>query len=75
MFINKILLYYTTKSRTTAVSYLNFGGAVLANKGSHGNSVDFTVPEIKRIALFTRILNLLVCTQFSQTLAQNSAVE
>jgi hypothetical protein len=65
-----------TNSRTAAVSYLNFGGAMVGNTESHGNCVDSTIPEIKGIPLFTRILNLmLVCTLFSQTCAQYSAVE
>jgi hypothetical protein len=48
---------------------------MLVNKGNHGNCVDFRFSEIKQNAMFSWISTLLVCTLFSQTGAQFSAVE
>jgi hypothetical protein len=42
-----------TRSRTVVASRRSFGGAMFANTGSHLNCVDFTVPEINRIVLFS----------------------
>jgi hypothetical protein len=44
-----------TSSRTVVASRHSFGGTMFASTGSHCNCVDFTVPEINRIVLFSCI--------------------
>jgi hypothetical protein len=64
-----------TSSRTVVASRRSFGGAMIASTGSHCNCVDFTVPEINCIVLFSYISILVVCTLLIHTGVQHSAVE
>jgi hypothetical protein len=70
--ILKRIIFY---SLPVQASSLNFRDAMLANTRSHGNCVDFGVQKIKRIALFSRISNLLVWILFSKTGPQYLAVD